>query len=97
VPAYVLVDIEITDPETYKEYVGQVQPSIDAYGGRFLVRGGTAENVEGDWQPGRIVVLEFDSLQRAKEWWASKAYSGPKALRQRSSVTRMIVVEGIPR
>jgi uncharacterized protein (DUF1330 family) len=97
VPAYVVVDIEITDPERYKEYVAQVPPSIAAYGGRFLVRGGSAENLEGDWQPNRIVVLEFESLKRAKEWWASEEYKGPKALRQRSSKANMIVVEGLPR
>ena len=95
--AYVLVDIEIRDPETYKEYVRQVPPTIAAFGGRFLVRGGRAENLEGDWQPRRIVVLEFESLERAKEWWASEEYRGPKELRQSASVANMIVVEGLPR
>jgi uncharacterized protein (DUF1330 family) len=93
--AYVIVDVEVTDPEKYQEYIRMVPPSIEAYGGRFLVRGGRAENIEGDWQPRRIVVLQFDSFERAKEWWASEEYRAPKALRQSASVADMIVVEGI--
>ncbi len=94
-PAYVIVDIEITDPEKYQEYVKMVPPSIAAYGGRFVVRGGKADNLEGDWDPKRIVVLEFDSVERVKEWWASEEYQAPKALRQSASVARMIVVQGV--
>ena len=70
--------------------------AIAAYGGRFVVRGGAAETLEGDWKPARLVVLEFDSLERAKEWWSSPEYAPAKALRQKSSRTRMIVVEGVP-
>lgn len=93
--AYIIVDVEIKDPERYAEYVKVVPPTIAAFGGRFLVRGGRAENLEGGWQPKRIVVLEFDSLERAKAWWASAQYAAPKRLRQSASVTEMIVVEGV--
>jgi uncharacterized protein (DUF1330 family) len=93
--AYIIVDVEITDRDTYGEYIKIVPPTIEAYGGTFLVRGGKAENLEGDWQPKRVVVLEFDSFERAKEWWASEEYRHPKSLRQSASVANMIVVEGV--
>jgi uncharacterized protein (DUF1330 family) len=94
-PAYVIVDVEINDPDRYREYVQMVPESIEAYGGRFIVRGGQAENLEGDWEPKRVVVIEFESLERAKEWWASDQYAAPKALRQSASTARMIVAKGV--
>ena len=94
-PAYVIVDVQIEDPVVYEEYKSLTPASIAAYGGRFVVRGGAAETLEGDWRPGRLVVLEFDTLERAKEWWSSPEYARPKALRQKSATTRMIVVEGV--
>jgi len=92
---YVIVDVEVTDPEKYAEYVKVVPPTISAFGGRFVVRGGKAENLEGDWVPKRMVVLEFESVETALKWWASEDYKAPKALRQSASVTNMIVVEGV--
>ena len=92
---YVIVDVEVTDPEKYAEYVKVVPPTISAFGGRFVVRGGKAENLEGDWVPKRIVVLEFESVETALKWWASEDYKAPKALRQSASVTNMSVVEGV--
>jgi len=94
--AYIIVDVDIRDRDRYAEYVKAVPPTIAAFGGRFLVRGGRAENLEGGWQPKRIVVLEFDSLERAKAWWASEQYAALKRVRQSASVTEMIVVEGVP-
>ena len=93
--AYVIVDIGVTDPETYAEYVKVAPVSIAKFGGRYIVRGGKAENLEGDWNPRRVVVLEFPSFDGAKAWWASKAYEEPKKLRQRSATANMIVVEGM--
>jgi uncharacterized protein (DUF1330 family) len=93
--AYVIVDVEIEDAERYAEYVRVVPPTIEKYGGRFLVRGGKAESLEGSWQPKRVVVLEFDSLERAKEWWASEEYARPKAMRRAASSADLIVVEGV--
>ena len=93
-PAYVIVDIEITDPEGYEAYKKLTPATLAAYGGRFVVRGGAVETLEGDWPHGRIVVLEFSDVSRAKQWWNSPEYAGPKAIRQRSAKTKMIVAEG---
>ncbi len=91
---YIIVDVEITDPARYEEYVRSTPATIAAYGGRFLVRGGKTETLEGDWTPGRFVIIEFESAERARQWWASEEYRAPRALRQSASVSRMIVVEG---
>jgi uncharacterized protein (DUF1330 family) len=92
---YIIVDVKITDPEAYERYKASVPATLAAYGGKFIVRGGRAENLEGDWEPNRIVVLEFESVEKAKAWWSSEGYAAPKQLRQSTSVTRMIVVEGV--
>jgi uncharacterized protein (DUF1330 family) len=94
-PAYVVVEIEVLDAARYEDYKRMVPPSLADYGGRFLVRGGRSETLEGDWRPKRIVVVEFPSVERAKEWWASEGYAEAKALRQATARTRMIVVEGV--
>ena len=91
---YIIVDVLIKDPVAYERYKASVPATLAAFGGKFIVRGGPAETLEGDWEPNRIVVLEFESVSKAKEWWASEDYAAPKLLRQSSSVTRMIVVEG---
>ena len=93
--AYIIVDVEVTDPVGYEEYKRLTPISLAQYGGRFIVRGGRAENLEGDWNPTRIVVAEFDSVEQAKKWWSSPEYAPVKALRQRYGRTRMIVVEGV--
>jgi uncharacterized protein (DUF1330 family) len=93
--AYVIVDVKINDPIMYEEYKKLTPAAIAAFGGRFVVRGGPAETLEGDWVPGRMVVLEFASVARAREWWASTQYAPAKALRQQSATTRMILVEGV--
>lgn len=93
--AYIIVDITITDPSRYEEYKKLTLATLQPFGGKFIVRGGKAEGLEGDWQPGRIVVTEFPSLEKAKAWWSSEAYAPAKAMRQSASVTQMIVVEGV--
>jgi uncharacterized protein (DUF1330 family) len=93
--AYVVVEVEVLDAERYEDYKRIVPPSLAAYGGKFLVRGGEAEMLEGNWVPKRIVVVEFPSVGRAKEWWASREYAEAKALRQATARTQMIVVEGL--
>jgi len=92
--AYVVVQVDVHDQTTYDEYRKLVPPSIAAYGGRFVVRGGKTETLEGSWSPKRFVMLEFPSLDQAKKWWASPEYAEAKAMRQRSAKTEMIVVEG---
>ena len=94
-PAYVIVEIEIHDASEYEAYKKLTPATIASYDGRFVVRGGTTESLEGDWQPGRIVVLEFPTIARAKEWWHSDAYTEAKLIRQRAAKTKMIVVEGV--
>jgi uncharacterized protein (DUF1330 family) len=94
--AYILAEIEITDPDGYKEYSAQVPATIAKYGGRFLVRGGKAEALEGEWPQRRRVLLEFPSLDAAKRWWDSPEYEKPKAMRQAASNGRLIVMEGAP-
>ena len=93
--AYVIVHIEVTDPTGYEEYRRLAGPTLAAYNGSFLVRGGATETLEGDWHPQRLVVLEFPSVERAKAWWASKEYSTARAIRQRSAISNMVVAEGI--
>lgn len=93
-PAYIIADVEVTDPETYAEYRKVVPPTLEQYGGRFIVRGGAHETLEGGWQPGRVVVLEFDDVAAAKRWYDSPEYSEIKGIRQRASRGTLIVVEG---
>ena len=93
--AYVVVQVDVKDPERYADYRTMVPPTLAKYGGRFIVRGGKTETLEGDWLPNRFVVVEFPSLEQAKAWWASPEYAEAKALRQATSETQMIVAEGI--
>ena len=95
VAAYVIVDIEVTDPQGYEEYRKLAGPAVDEYGGKFLARGGTTSTLEGTWQPQRIVLLEFPDSARARAWWASDAYRAARGIRQRTARTDMIVVEGV--
>ena len=94
-PAYIIVDVQIEDPKEYEEYKMLTPVSIAAYGGKFVVRGGVTETLEGDWSPGRIVVLEFPDMLIAKQWWSSDQYAVARAIRHRTAKTKMILVEGI--
>lgn len=93
--AYVIVDVSITDPEGYEEYRRQSAATVAAYGGRFLARGGAVTTLEGSWSVGRLVVLEFESVEHAHEWWSSPEYTAIKSIRQRTAETQMIVVAGV--
>lgn len=93
--AYIIVDVKVHDAKLYDEYKGQVQPTLDKYNGRFLVRGGETETLEGDWKPSRLVVLEFPTAEDARAWWSSEVYAEPKALRQRATVTQMVLAKGV--
>ena len=94
-PAFVIVEIEVRDPEAYETYRSLVPASLDAYGGKFIARGGATESLEGEWAPERIVVLEFPSLERARQWWNSPEYRAAKAIRMHAAKTRMIATEGV--
>jgi uncharacterized protein (DUF1330 family) len=93
--AYVIVEIHVTDPVKFEEYKKLAQGSIAGFGGKYVARGGRMEMLEGDETYERIVILEFPTLERAKEWWASEDYRLPKQLRQECATTRMIVVESV--
>jgi uncharacterized protein (DUF1330 family) len=92
--AYVIVDIEVVDPEEYEEYKKLAAPSVSAYGGRYLARGGKVEVLEGHWETNRLVLLEFASAEQARSWWGSPEYSVAKAIRHRTARAKMILVEG---
>ncbi len=94
-PAYVIADIEITDAELYKEYVKLAPAAVAQYGGRYLARGGHTEVLEGEWQPRRLVILEFESVEKAKAWLNSPEYAPARALRQRSARSNLVVIEGV--
>ena len=93
--AYVIVDLTVTDLPTMEEYRQQVPATVAKYGGRFLVRGGAHQTIEGDWKPNRVVVLEFPSLEQARRWYDSEEYREPKAMRLRAGRANMIMVEGV--
>lgn len=94
-PAYLMAEIEITNPEAYAEYSKAVPATVEKYGGRFLVRGGKAHPLEGEWPERRRVLIEFPSLEAAKAWWSSDEYAKPKAMRQASSRGRLVFLEGV--
>ena len=94
--AYVVVEIDIHDPEKYDRYRKLAPPSIAQYDGRYIVRGGTCQALEGTWSPPRFVMLQFPNVERARAWWSSPEYAEAKALRQSAATTRMLVVEGLP-
>ena len=93
--AYVIVEIDIVDPAGYEEYKKLAGATVEKYGGKYIVRGGAVETLEGDWDPKRIVVLQFESMQRAKEWLNCEEYREPRKMRHRTARTRMVVVEGV--
>ena len=93
--AYVVVEVDITDPERFKDYQAMVPATIAAFGGKYLVRGGEVETLEGSWNPSRVVVLEFESVEQAKRWWDSDEYREARDLRQATASTNMIVVQGV--
>ena len=94
-PAYVLAEIEITNPEGYREYTSQVPATIEKYGGRFLHRGGAVTVLEGEWPQVRRVIIEFPSAEVARRWWDSPEYEKPKAMRRANSKGRLILFEGL--
>ena len=94
-PAYVIAETDITDPERYEQYKAASPAAIAAGGGRFLVRGGELAVLEGDWQPTRLVLLEFEDLAAAKRWYESEVYQEAKELREGAAQLRVVAVQGI--
>jgi uncharacterized protein (DUF1330 family) len=94
-PAYFIVDVDVHDPNAYARYRPIATETVARYGGRFLVRGGAVETMEGGWAPQRIVVLEFPTVEQAKAWYHSDEYAEGLRLRHAASTGRMILVEGV--
>jgi uncharacterized protein (DUF1330 family) len=92
--AYLICDIDVRDQQAYREYSALVPATLEPYGGRFVVRGGAHETLEGGWQPRRVVVLQFPSTDHARRWYASDAYAAAKQIRLRSADGSLVLVEG---
>ena len=93
--AYIIVDVSIHNPDRFEEYKKLTPASLVPFDGRFLVRGGPITRLEGEWNPTRVVVLEFPSKEKAQAWWSSDVYAPAKALRQSAAITNMIMVDGV--
>ena len=94
-PVYMIIDIKVTDADLYSEYVEKVPATVKKYSGRYLVRGGNVEVLAGDWQPERIVLLEFPSTEHLKQWLMSPEYTALAPIREKSTNAKAIVVEGV--
>jgi uncharacterized protein (DUF1330 family) len=94
-PAYVIGEIEITHPDAYEEYKKHVGPVLQKFGGKFLARGGKVVRLEGDWDPKRLVIVEFETMERALAWYNSPEYAPVKAMRQAASRGNQLIVEGV--
>ena len=94
-PAYILAEIEITNPEGYKEYTKAVPATIEKYGGRFIHRGGATSVLEGEWPDRRRVLIEFPTAAAARQWWDSSEYKQPKEMRRANSRGRLLLLEGV--
>jgi uncharacterized protein (DUF1330 family) len=93
--AYVIADVDVHDQQTYQEYAALIPATLQPYGGRVTVRGDAPETLEGDWQPRRIVVLEFPSSEHARRWYTSQDYIAAMAIRHRASTASLVLVEGL--
>lgn len=93
--AFVIVDIEVTDLAAYKEYKRLAAPTVVLYGAEYIARGGYTETLEGSWSPKRLVILQFENVERAKAWLNSDEYREAQALRHKYAKSEMIVVEGV--
>jgi uncharacterized protein (DUF1330 family) len=93
--AYVIFDLDVHDHEGYGEYRQLAAPTVTQYGGRYIVRGGAASNLEGEWDPKRVVVLQFDTVEQARTWYDSPEYRAARAIRERTAHGKAIIVEGV--
>jgi uncharacterized protein (DUF1330 family) len=96
VPAYIIVETDIHDPDQYERYKAATPRTVAAAGGRFVVRGGEIAVLEGEWRPERLVLLEFDDLDAAKRFYASPEYQEVKRLRDGAAALNMVAVQGVP-
>ncbi|GAC1566458.1 MAG: DUF1330 domain-containing protein [Ktedonobacteraceae bacterium] len=92
---YIVADIDIKDPDEYQKYAQLTAGTLELYGGKFLVRGGQPETIEGDWKAKRVVILEFPSVEQAKTWYNSPEYTAIMGMRHRSTISNIIIVHGV--
>lgn len=92
---YVIVQVDVHDSDGFAVYREMVPPTLEAYGGRYLVRGGEFVCLEGQWDPKRLVIIEFDDVDKAKAWWNSTQYAPAKQLREKTAESKLIIVEGL--
>jgi len=92
-PGYVVAEVDVTDPATFKEYGDRVLATVNAFNGHYIIRGGKTVSLEGD-PPKRFVVIQFDSLEKAQAWEDSPAYEAIKPIRHRSAKSRVFLTEG---
>ena len=92
---YILAEVEVTNPDGYRNYAAMVPATIEKFGGKFLSRGGTNTPLEGDWPQRRRVIIEFPTVEAARQWYDSPEYEKPKALRIANSNSRLILLEGV--
>jgi uncharacterized protein (DUF1330 family) len=95
-PAYLIVEVKVTDPERYEAYKPIAAAVTAKYGGKYLARGSDIIALEGDWHPARIVVVQFESMQKARAFYESADYAPALAIRKASTISRMILVDGLP-
>ncbi len=93
--AYLVALVDVTDPDAYQEYAKRTPAAVEKHGGKFIARGGRSVTLEGDPAPGRMVVLEFPTLERVEEFYNSPEYQEAKALRRGAATMRMLAVEGV--
>jgi uncharacterized protein (DUF1330 family) len=93
--AYVIADIEVTDPDAYEDYKRLSTQAAELYGARFLVRGGAVERLEGDREPQRLVLLEFEDEDAARRWYDSPEYAAARSVRQRAADSSLVLVSGV--
>ena len=94
-PAYLIAEVDVTDPAAYDEYRKLTPGAIAVYGGRFIVRGGAVESKEGGWNPSRLVVVEFSSMDQARKFYHSPEYAPALAIRTKASKSRLVLAEGV--
>lgn len=92
---YFVANVDITDAVGFKEYAAGAPATVAAYGGSYLVRGGVIEVLEGDWTPTRITIIQFESVARVKEWFNSPEYLPFKEIRKKTTVARLLVIQGV--
>ena len=93
-PAYIIADVDITDPVKYEDYKKLTPGAVAKHGGRFIARGGQTSTLEGNWKPGRVVILEFPTFEQARNFYSSVEYTAARRARAGAATFRMIAVDG---